>query len=183
MLQGLPVAELNVKAKSVSVSYHDANTHGKDSDAININLRLKGNKFDLLLEMMQNAIAAKVCLLPYPTAFHKPPSLMWFCDRWPRDQLLLLSIANTLPVYKRCRYMTIADVALACTTSTVWCWRCLLCMQQRDYSPVAQYMSGSALLMVPALECRQQRPSCMQWTGPSTALRTQRSMAATLSLA
>ena len=124
MLQGLPVAELNVTAKSVSVCYHDANTHGKDSDAININLRLKGNKFDLLLEMMQNAIAVKVCLLLLPmreyTAYHTLSLLMWLCNCWPRDQLLLhTKHCQCIAVYKHCRYMTIADVALACTTSTV----------------------------------------------------------------
>lgn len=54
------MAELNVTAKALSVCYHDANIHSRDSDATNINLRLKGNNLDLLLEIMSNATAAKV---------------------------------------------------------------------------------------------------------------------------
>lgn len=178
------MSELNVTAKSVSVCYHDANSHGKDSDAININLRLKGNKFDLLLEMMQNAIAAKVCLLPFPTAFHKLPLLMWFCNRWPWDQLLLLTkhcqyitSIQVLPIHEHCWCSTglhiFNRVVLALPTLHAATW----------FQPSCTIHVGSALLMVPALECRQQRPSCMQWTGPNTAPRTQRSMVATLSLA
>lgn len=59
-LQGGHVIELNITAETLSLCYHDTDTRGRDSDATNVNLRLKGNKFDMLLEAMQDAVVAKV---------------------------------------------------------------------------------------------------------------------------
>ena len=59
-MQGSPLAELNVTAKAASVCYYDAHAAGKDSDATNVDLRLRGKKLDLLFEIMDNAVAAKV---------------------------------------------------------------------------------------------------------------------------
>ena len=58
VLQGLPVAEVNVTAGSVSVAFDDS--HSEDCDASNTHLKLRGQKFDMLLELMDDSIATKV---------------------------------------------------------------------------------------------------------------------------
>lgn len=59
-MQGSPLCELNITAKAASVCYYNAHAPGKDSDATNVDLRLRGKKLDLLFEIMDNAVAAKV---------------------------------------------------------------------------------------------------------------------------
>lgn len=59
-MQGLPLAEANVTAGAVSLVFDD--THSQDSDASNTHLKLKGQKLDMLLEFMQDAVATKVAV-------------------------------------------------------------------------------------------------------------------------
>lgn len=55
------MAEVNVTAGIVSVVFDDHQS--QDADAINTHLKLRGQKLDLLLEVMQGAVATKVSLL------------------------------------------------------------------------------------------------------------------------
>lgn len=56
--QGLPLAEVNLTAGTVSVAFED--TQGQESDASSTQLKLRGQKLDVLLELMQGAVATKV---------------------------------------------------------------------------------------------------------------------------
>ena len=62
-LQGLPLAEVSLTAGTLSVAFDDNSS--QDSDSSNTHLKLHGRKLDLLLELVQGAVAAKVilCLL------------------------------------------------------------------------------------------------------------------------
>lgn len=60
-LQSLPLAEVNITAEAVSVGFDDSK--GQDTDCSNTHLRLRGQKLDLLLEFIQDAVAAKVSFL------------------------------------------------------------------------------------------------------------------------
>ena len=60
----------------VSVVFDD--NQSQDADAINTHLKLRGQKLDLLLEVMQGAVATKVSLLqvmPFPTSSKLYPLL------------------------------------------------------------------------------------------------------------
>ena len=76
-LQGLPVAEVNVTAGSLSLAFDD--NYSEDSDASNTHLKLRGQKLDLLLELMDDSIATKVgtclCNCICMTLSSAPPNL------------------------------------------------------------------------------------------------------------
>ena len=84
-LQGRPVAEVNVTAGIVSVVFDD--NQSQDADAINTHLKLRGQKLDLLLEVMQGAVATKVSLLQVvclsPVAAGCTYRRPWHCARMP----------------------------------------------------------------------------------------------------
>ncbi|KAL0051145.1 hypothetical protein WJX82_002690 [Trebouxia sp. C0006] len=58
---GQPLAEVNVTAGIVSMAFDDRQS--QDADARNTHLKLRGQKLNLLLEVMQDAIATKATLL------------------------------------------------------------------------------------------------------------------------
>ncbi|DBA81627.1 TPA: hypothetical protein ACH3X1_007382 [Trebouxia sp. C0004] len=58
---GQPLAEVNVTAGTVSMAFDDHQS--QDADARNTHLKLRGQKLDLLLEVLQDAIATKATLL------------------------------------------------------------------------------------------------------------------------
>ncbi len=57
-LQGQPLAEVNVTAGILSMAFDDHQS--QNADARNTYLKLRGQKLDLLVEVMQDAIATKV---------------------------------------------------------------------------------------------------------------------------
>jgi len=73
-LQGQPLAEVNVTAGIVSMAFDDH--HSQDADARNTHLKLRGQKLDLLLEVMQAAIATKVSCFNVKSLSHTSMGLM-----------------------------------------------------------------------------------------------------------
>ena len=72
-LQESPVAEVNMMAGAVTVAYNDTKVVGNDADAKTISLKIRGTKLDLLMEMMQSAVAVKVsstAMLKRSECFH-----------------------------------------------------------------------------------------------------------------
>lgn len=52
------MAEVSITAGATSVAFDDSK--GQDADCSNTHLKLRGQKLDLLLEFVQDAVAAKV---------------------------------------------------------------------------------------------------------------------------
>jgi len=73
-LQGQPLAEVNVTAGIVSMAFDDHQS--QDADARNTHLKLRGQKLDLLLEVMQDAIATKVSYSNVKSLSHTSIGLM-----------------------------------------------------------------------------------------------------------
>ena len=73
-LQGQPVAEVNVTAGVVSMAFDDHQS--QDADARNTHLKLRGQKLDLLVEVMQDAIATKVSYFNVKSLSHTCIGLM-----------------------------------------------------------------------------------------------------------
>jgi hypothetical protein len=73
-LQGQPLAEVNVTAGIVSMAFDDHQS--QDADARNTHLKLRGQKLDLLLEVMQAAIATKVSCFNVKSLSHTSMGLM-----------------------------------------------------------------------------------------------------------
>ncbi len=73
-LQGQPLAEVNLTAGIVSMAFDDHQS--QDADARNTHLKLRGQKLDLLLEVMQDAIATKVSYYNVKSLPHASVGLM-----------------------------------------------------------------------------------------------------------
>ncbi len=73
-LQGQPLAEVNVTAGIVSMAFDDRQS--QDADARNTHLKLRGQKLNLLLEVMQDAIATKVSYFNVKSLSHTSVGLM-----------------------------------------------------------------------------------------------------------
>lgn len=72
-LQSLPLAKVNITAEAVSLGFVDSK--GQDTDCSKNHLRLRGQKLDLLLEFIQDAVAAKVSFLLLPHHLVRPGCL------------------------------------------------------------------------------------------------------------